>query len=225
MTRKNRRRLVAAAVLAAAGAVAVVGAVLLPPAGALGMPSTDAGGAALVLSGDADGTVHEVRPGMPALWNVGVTVHRMPVRTLVGVVTSQGGFSSRGTAVNAQLEVRGCSSPWLGAECTSGERVILPDTAAELLPGTPAALTDPARPVPARTWVQARVAVAPDAPTDTSGELRVRLTVNAAGDDEASGPEALADTGSVPLAAALLALAAVSAGFAAAALAKGRRRG
>ncbi|HVX07437.1 hypothetical protein [Humibacter sp.] len=224
MTRGNRRPVVAAAVLAAAGAVAVVGAVLLPPAGALGMPSADAG-AALVLSGDADGTVHEVRPDMPALWNVGVTVHRMPVRTLVGVVTSQGGFFSHGTAVKAQLEVRGCSSPWLGAECANGERVILPSTAAEMLPGTPAALTDPARPVPARTWVQARVAVTSDAPIDTSGELRVRLTVNAAGDDAASGTEALADTGSVPLAAALLALAAVSAGFAAAALARGWRRG
>jgi hypothetical protein len=169
--------------------------------------------------------VHEVRPGAPALWNVGVTVHRMPVRTLVGVVTSQGGFFSHGTTVNAQLEVRGCSSPWLGTECASGQRVILPATAAELLPGTPAALTDPARPVPARTWVQARVAVAPDAPIDTSGELLVRLTVNAAGDDAASGTEALADTGSVPLAAALLALAAVSAEFAAAALARGWRRG
>jgi hypothetical protein len=67
--------------------------------------------------------------------------------------------------------------------------------------------------------------VAPDAPIDTSGELLVRLTVNAAGDDAASGTEALADTGSVPLAAALLALAAVSAGFAAAALARGWRRG
>jgi hypothetical protein len=224
MTREQRRRVVAAAVLAAAGAAAALGAALLPPAAALGMPSTDAG-PALVLSGDADGTVHQVRPGAPALWNVGVTVHRMSVRTLVGIVTSEGGFFSHGTAVKAQLQVRGCSSPWLGTECANGERVILPITATDLLPGPSAPLTDPARPVPARTWVQARVAVAPDAPIDTSGELRVRLTVNAAGDDEASGAEVLADTGSVPLAASLLAFAAVGAGFAAAALAKGWRRG
>ena len=97
MTREQRRRVMAAATLAAAGASAVVGAALLPPAAALGLPSTDAA-PALVLSGDADGMVHEVRPGVPALWNVGVTVRRMPVRTLVGIVASQGGFTSGDTA-------------------------------------------------------------------------------------------------------------------------------
>lgn len=218
----ERMRTAAAAVaLACAVALGVLGAGLLHPAVALGAPPEAR--PALVLSGDPPGTVHALEPGVPALWNIGVTVHRMPVSTLVGYVASTGGFAASGTVVTSDVELLGCASAWAGATCASGGRVILPPTSTDTLPSTALALTAPATPVPAQTWVQARMTLAADAPARTTGEVQVRLTVDASGADQPAPP--LAPTGSAPLGAGLLALAAVGGGLAVVALARRRRRG
>ncbi|WP_022900290.1 hypothetical protein [Humibacter albus] len=231
MIGERLRTAVAATGLVSAAALAIAGAALLHPSAALGAPS-DQTGPALVLSGDPPGTVHTLQPGVPALWNVGVTVHRMPVSTLVGIVTSAGGFEAADIGVGSTVQVLGCTTAWTGATCASGERTILPSTATDQLPSAKLPLADPAKPIPAQTWVQARVTLAADAPTGTAGDLQVRLTVDASGGDQvptapatASGSTPLADTGSAPLGAGLLALAAVGGGLAASALVRRRRRG
>lgn len=218
---------VACGMLAASMASAAVGAALLRPASALAEQS-GSDPSALILTTEPPGTVHDLEPGSPALWNVGVTLRRMPVGTLVGMVTADGGFTSSDVAsVPAALELLGCSVQWQDQVCTTGARVILPSTTTSGLPRASLALADPAKPVPAQVWVQARVTLDTDAPAATAGELKVRLTVDAMGAERpASGARSsLADTGTSPLGAGLLALAAVSAGLAVVALARGRRHG
>jgi hypothetical protein len=225
--------------LIAAVALAVTGFVLLGPAVALGAPvvpraasgpTVGAGsGGALLLQGDPPGTVHDLVPGQPALWNVGVTVRRTPVTTLVGVLTAQGGITSGDTAVPVDVELLGCPDHWAGDACAGGERVILSATPVTELPDSAASLADPARPVPASMWVQARVTLADDAPQDSTGELDVRLTVDASGADQPAGGSGvgtgpLAATGSSPWGASLLAVAAVGGGMAVVGLVRLRRR-
>ena len=232
MRRGWARTIAAGGALLAAALVAVSGFALLPPAAALAASDTT-DPSALVLTGDAPGTVHRLEPGVPSLWNVGVTLRRMPVSTLVGIVAAAGGFATAGGAsVPVDVELLGCTDAWSGDVCASGARIILPTTPTSALPSAEVALADPRRAVPARLYVQARVTLDPAAPVGTSGELRVRLTVDAMGAGAAApggplpaagAPASLAGTGSAPLGAALLALAAVLGGFAVAALARRNR--
>ncbi len=210
--------------LAVAAGLAATGIAVVGSTPAAGAPADET--PALVLITDPPGTVHELRAGVPALWDVGVTVRRMPVRTLVAVVAAEGRLAVGDTYVPAEIEVRGCAAPWRGTGCESGERLILPATATDRLSGASEGLTDPSRPVPPRVWVQARVTLPSDSPAGTAGELRVRLTVDAFGADPVPGrSSSLAGTGSSPLGAGLLASAAVVAGLAVTALVRRRRHG
>lgn len=213
-----------ACVLAGAAVLAVVGLGMLRSSPALGAPVTDAV-PPLVLAGDPPGTVHALSPRAPALWNVGVTLHRMPVSTLVGILTAHGGLSSADLPVATRVELLGCSEAWNDAACPGGERVIVPVTSTDALPAAAAALADPTHPVPANLWVQARVTMAADAPGDTSGRLDLRLTVDAFGADAAPGDQLAATGGSSPLGAGLLAIAAVSAGLTVSAMLRRRPHG
>lgn len=241
MRRDRWRAWVLVGVACAAAVLGAVGLAVDRPASALAAQSTTSAtsGPALVLSSDPPGTVHGLAPDVPTPWNVGVTVRRMPVSTLVGIVTSQGGFDSAAGQVPASVELLGCSQAWVAMTCASGERVILPQTDAAALTGDPAALTDPTRPIPAQVWVQARVTLAADAPQPTVGQLDVRLTVDASGADSTappapgtggssvvgSGPSSVAETGSSVLGPALLAVAAVTAGLAIVGFVRRRRHG
>lgn len=207
--------------LAAAILLAVVGLALLRPVPAIGA-SVAAGEPPLVLTADPASTVHALTPGETSLWDVGVTVGRMPVSKLVGVLTASGGLVSGAARVPTEVELRGCTAAWDGSLCTRAERVILPATSTDALPDAVEALTDPSRPIPANVWVQARVTLASDAPNGTSGQVLLRLTVDASGAD---ADDELAATGGQPsLSAALLGLAAVAGGFAILGLARSRRR-
>lgn len=206
---------------AALGAVILLGGLVLshpvPAQAALDAPD----GPAIVLAGDPPGAVHVLTPGVAALWNVGVTVRRMPVSSLLALVAAQGGFASDSVAVPATIELLGCFEPWAGDTCPRGERLILPRTSAPQLTDEWMPLTDERRPIPARVWVQVRLVLAADAPSTTSGELDVRLTVDATGGDDT--PASVADTGSSAVGPAMLALSAVVAGLVVSGIARRRR--
>ncbi|GAB3801727.1 hypothetical protein GCM10028798_17910 [Humibacter antri] len=211
-------------VLAAAVIVAVVGFGLLRPEPAIG-ESAAGDLPPLVLTSDPPGTIHTLTPGATALWNVGVTLRRMPVGRLVGVLTASGSLGSGATRIPVDVELVGCSVGWAGTACAGAERVILPTTPTDALRGEAGALTDPSHPIPANVWVQARVTLAADTPAATSGQVRLRLTVDASGADEAGSSELAATGGRSPLGAALLGAAAVAGGFAVVGLARRRRHG
>ncbi|GAB3614530.1 LPXTG cell wall anchor domain-containing protein [Humibacter ginsengisoli] len=211
-------------VLAAAIVVAVVGLGLLRPDPAIGV-SVAADIPPLVLTSDPPGTVHTLTPGETTLWNVGVTLHRMPASRLVGILTAAGGLASGEANVTTDVELRGCTTAWEGTACTGTERVILPPTATDALTGAADTLTEPSQPIPANVWVQARVTPAVDAPEETSGELQLRLTVDASGADATGGGDLAATGGQPPMGAALLGVAAVAGGFAIVGLARRRRHG
>lgn len=211
------------AVLAVSAVAAVLGFALLRPAAALGQGVQDQA-PALVLAGDPPGTVHTLTRDSPALWNVGVTLHRMPVSTVVGILTANGGLAAADVSVPTEVELLGCAAAWSGTTCSTAERVILPVTPTDALPDGARSLSGTSGPVPASMWVQARVTMPPDAPADASGRFELRLTVDATGADEVPAG-GLAPTGSSPLGPALLGVAAVAAGFAVAGLARRRRRG
>lgn len=210
-------------VLAISGLTAVLGFGALRPAAALGQGPSDSP-PALVLAGDPPGTVHRLTRDSPALWNVGVTLHRMPVSTLVGILTADGALTASDGSVPTQVELLGCATAWSGTTCPTTERVILPVTSTDALPHAARSLSDTSAPVPASMWVQARVSMAANAPADASGRIELRLTVDASGADDVPAGT-LARTGTSPIGPALLGVAAVSAGFAVAGLARRRRRG
>lgn len=226
MPRGYGKTIAASAALVSALALAMAGAALTRPIPAFAASVTPAPGA-VVLTTDPPGAMHELTPGIPALWNVGVTLRRMPVSSFVGILTAEGGFGSTdGERVSADVELLGCGDAWRGTVCVSGAWRILPPIETGDLPSGALALRTPAQPIPAETWVQARVALRKDAPVDTAGLLRVRLTVDAIGADVAPRvATALPSTGSTPVGPALLAIAAVSAGLAVATLARRRTHG
>ena len=215
---------ISVAVLAAAFVVAVVGFGLLRPEPAIG-DTVAADIPPLVLTGDPPGTVHTLTPGETALWNVGVTLNRMPVSALVGILTASGGLASGDGQVLVDVELRTCTAARDGTSCPGDERVILPTTPTGALVGVANALTDPSRRIPANVWVQARGTPAANAPEGTSGRLQLRLTVDAAGADGGGSGELAATGGQPPIGAALIAVAAVAGGSAVVGLARRRRRG
>jgi len=228
----------------AAGGLALGAALVLGASAASAVQTPDVATAATLTQGDdppllqlatdPPGTVHTLAPGAPAFWRIGITTRVERLDTLVGYLRAQGALASLGP--HTTVELASCTQPWTAAGCVAGAHSILPATAIDQLTQAAVPLTDPARAIPAHVYLQARVALAVDAPVTVQGDtVTVAATVSAAGSTDAgldtpggdgsitATSGGIADTGTDLLATALLGAVAVGTGAAIAGAARRRK--
>lgn len=201
--------------LAAFAAVLPLGAA--PAAAAEG----DAAGWLELDAGPA-GEVHQLTPGGSADWAVDVTVHGEPAGSLeVGLVPESAAPEVLREFLS--VELRACSQPWDGSSCPGGQRTLMESTALASAEGVRVDLLEPGTSSAAEAHVLLTAILAEDSPREVQGSRsEIVVGVHGSGEDarggfpaNPAGPSSgvLADTGARLGGFALLAVAAVAAGF------------
>lgn len=221
----HRRRCTwrAAMVIVAAGAVLSLCSV--SPAAA------DDGGVPLQLVTEPAGTMHLLAPGESAVWPVMVTTNVTSLESLTVQLTARGPLAelskSSGARKAVSVEVQSCRTPWQGARCASGPKLLLAPTLLGELTGSAIDVGD-TPPVARDAYVVVRATLNETAGTEMQGlSAQLRLTATAAGEQSGeavpSSSGTLAKTGAGLFPFAALAALSVIAGLAVAAGARWRR--
>ncbi|MCU1510118.1 MAG: hypothetical protein JWQ12_2383 [Glaciihabitans sp.] len=179
----------------------------------------------LVSIGDTVGMA-QLTPGIPALWQVGVSAQASAPGTITLTLLADGPLAE--SPIGLTLGVESCDVRWVGSTCSSGQRTLLSPQPAAGLGGVAHPLGTMA--TADQRWILVSASV-PNAASTRAGTSDVRITATGMGDSQTSGPPGggsgvLGFTGTDPMAPLLFALASllVGLGFSGVASVIARRR-
>lgn len=133
----------------------------------------------------------DLTPGVPTLWQVGVSSHTSESGTIAISLRASGPLASDDAGL--AIQVSGCNTRWVNGTCASGERLLIAQQPAAQLGGVARTLGRVS--TRAERWIQVTASV-PDVASERSGTSNVRITASGMGDSQVAAPGAGAGAGS-----------------------------
>lgn len=200
----TRVRHAATAIVTIAAAASVLGPT---PAAQAAVTEETITGTAITLVSVADkDAMADLQPGVPVLWQVGISTHAAYPGVVDLALAGSGGLVSDPRGL--WLSVQTCGQRWVGTTCASGGTSVMGFAAASGALGGSVPLAS--MPTSGELWVLVE-AMVPSAPTMRAGSANLSIIASGSGSTVVAGasPGAIAYTGSdltTPLTAALGAL-------------------
>lgn len=168
------------------GAALLVAAIIAAP-GPAHAETVQISGTHLRLQSTGDpAQMQNLRPGVPAIWQVGVWAEAPEPGQIDLALTGRGALAQAGDAVT--VSVRSCPEPWTAGRCRPGARVLL---AAESLDRV--AVSGPRHlvsfPSDEQRWLRISVELVEDSPRLAGAEADVLLRATGAGDELEAGTD------------------------------------
>ena len=174
------------------GATLLVAALLVVP-GPAHAETVQISGTHLRLQSTGDpAQMQNLRPGVPAIWQVGVWAEAPEPGQIDLALTGRGALAEAGDAVT--VSVRSCAEPWTAGRCRPGSRELLAPESLERVAETgPRHLAS--FPSDEQRWLRIAVELREDSPRLAGAEADLLLRAIGAGDEIETGPDDPGDEG------------------------------